>query len=247
MNDSLLTTTHAIVRAERLYKNYKKSAKNIQALDSVSFDVRKGEILSIIGRSGAGKSTLLSIIGGLDRPTKGRVLLDRVDLYSLRDSVRSRIRNERIGFVFQFYHLLPEFSVLENVMLPALMRRVRKTETENIKERASTLLKRVGLKNRIDHRPRELSGGEAQRVAIARSLINDPEIVLCDEPTGNLDSKTSAEIHSLIRELNRDKHITFVIATHEPTLAETASRTLYIKDGKLADHSDLRGQGGKST
>lgn len=222
----------ALLRAEGLSRAYKKGRDNVYAISGISLAVTKGEILVIAGPSGAGKSTLLHLLGGLDTPTQGKVFLDGHDIYSIRDSKRARLRNEKIGFVFQFYHLLPEFSVLENTMLPALMQRKRQ-KRKDIMSRAEELLSRVGLADRIHFKPNELSGGEAQRVAIARALINEPEIVLCDEPTGNLDSKTASEIYSLIHSLNKTKRTTFVIATHEESLTKTATRVVHLKDGKI--------------
>lgn len=220
-----------LLKAENLHKVYRKGQQDIHAVKGVTLDIKKGDITVIVGPSGAGKSTLLHLLGGLDRPTKGTIYLNGLNLYSLRDSRRSRIRNEKIGFVFQFYHLLPEFTALENVMLPALIRGGEKKSF--ITNKASVMLNRVGLKGRINHKPSELSGGESQRVAIARALINDPDIVLCDEPTGNLDSATSSEICALIKELNTDMSTSFVIATHETSLAERATKVLNIKDGSL--------------
>ena len=225
-----------LLKAEDLHKSYKKGTEEIRAVNGINLEVKKGEILVIVGQSGAGKSTLLHVLGGLHRPTEGAVFLDGTDLYRVSDSRRARIRNERIGFIFQLYHLLPEFTVLENTLLPALMRRgtsMLGTGPIGEKDRAKEILERVGLKNRMGHKPNELSGGEAQRVAIARALINEPDIVFCDEPTGNLDSKTSDEICSLIHRLNKTRGLTFVIVTHEPSLAEKATRVLHIRDGKL--------------
>ena len=222
-----------LLQAENIEKIYKKGEKEIRAIGGISLEVRKGEILIIIGPSGAGKSTLLHVLGGLNSSRSGKVLIDGVDLYGISDVKRARIRNEKIGFVFQFYHLLPEFTVLENTMLPALMQQAGKETKKSIAQKARTLLEAVGLSERINHKPDELSGGEAQRVAIARALINEPAIVFCDEPTGNLDSKTSQEICMLIHKLSREKKISFVIVTHESSLAEKATKVLRIRDGKL--------------
>ncbi len=222
-----------MLKAHDLHKVYKEGAKELYAVKGVSLEVRKGEILVIVGPSGAGKSTLLHLLGGLDRPSAGGVFLGGVDLYRISDRRRSRIRNERIGFVFQFYHLLPEFTALENVVLPAMIGGKMKGTAVRIKERARALLDAVGLKDRMSHRPSELSGGEAQRVAVARALMNDPEIVFCDEPTGNLDSKTSSDLCSLIWKMNQINGQTFVIVTHQEALAKRADRILHIKDGML--------------
>ena len=221
-----------MLKAHDLYKIYKEGSRELYAVSNVSLEARKGELLVIVGSSGAGKSTLLHLLGGLDTPDRGKVLLDGIDLYKIRDDKRSRLRNEKIGFVFQSYHLLPEFTALENVLLPTMIRRKKSRPKE--RARAQMILETVGLKERINHRPGELSGGEAQRVAIARALINDPEIIFCDEPTGNLDSKISKDICSLIARLNRERKATFVIVTHETSLADMADRKLYIKDGALS-------------
>ena len=225
--------TSVFLKAENLSKLYKKDKKEVHAVSGVSLEVRKGQILVIIGPSGAGKSTLLHLLGGLDKPTLGNVSLNGIDLYSMPDSLRASVRNERIGFVFQFYHLLPEFTALENVMLPALMRKGNPGKRKKIRDKASWILENIGLRDRTDYRPNELSGGEAQRVAIARALINEPDIVLCDEPTGNLDSGTSNEIRDLIRRLNKERRVTFVIVTHEPSLQELATEILHIRDGRM--------------
>ena len=209
----------AAVRSREMIKVY--------AVRGISLQVYKGEILVIVGPSGAGKSTLLHLLGGLDKPTAGSVFLDGTDIYKIGDDARSRIRNERIGFVFQFYHLLPELTALENVMLPMMIRGRRGGS------RAKELLEAVGLKDRFSHKPRHLSGGEAQRVAIARSLVNNPDIVLCDEPTGNLDSKMSEELCNIIWRLSKENSKAFVVVTHEPALAQKADRILHIKDGIL--------------
>lgn len=222
-----------LLQAENLHKIYDKQGTEVRAVNGVSITVRRGEILVIAGPSGAGKSTLLHLLGGLDKPTRGTVRIDGIDIYNIPDDKLAQIRNKKIGFVFQFYHLLPEFSILENVMLPALIKKRSLRVRKEAKEKAAGLLEAVGLIYRMNHKPGELSGGEAQRVAIARALINDPYIVFCDEPTGNLDSKTSGEINNLICTLNREKYISFVIVTHGLSLAERAAKILHIRDGKL--------------
>ncbi|NQT06578.1 MAG: ABC transporter ATP-binding protein [Candidatus Omnitrophica bacterium] len=216
-----------MLKVRDLHKVYREGSKEVYAIRGVNLEVNKGDISVIIGPSGAGKSTLLHLLGGLDIPSAGSVLLDNIDLYKISDSRRSKLRNKKIGFVFQFYHLLPEFTALENVMLPSMVGGRKRSK------KAAELLETVGLKDRMDHRPAQLSGGESQRVAVARALINDPEIVFCDEPTGNLDSRMSEEVRNLIWKLNRENDQTFVIATHEPLLAQRAQRALYIKDGML--------------
>jgi lipoprotein-releasing system ATP-binding protein len=219
-----------MLKALDLYKFYVEGTKNVRALSGASLEAKEGQVLAIVGPSGAGKSTLLHLLGGLDKPTKGTVLLDGDDIYELNDADRCRIRNEKIGFVFQFYHLLPELTALENVMLPAMINKDKKRDSI---KRATRLLETVGLKERVNHKPCELSGGEAQRVAIARALVNDPKIVLCDEPTGNLDSEMSANLRNLIWRLSKESNKTFIIVTHEPSMAERADRILRIKDGQI--------------
>jgi len=219
-----------MLAARDLCKTYKEGPKEIRALGGIDLEVKRGEILAVIGPSGAGKSTLLHLLGGLDSPTSGTVFLDDTDLYKLSDSARSKLRNRKIGFVFQFYHLLPELTALENVMLPAMIGGASGAKS---RETAARLLGAVGLSERLHHKPSRLSGGEAQRVAIARALVNSPEIVCCDEPTGNLDSRMSEELCNLIKRLSREKGQTFVIVTHEPALARAADRILNIKDGMI--------------
>lgn len=213
--------------ASGLHKIYKTGLKEVKAVSGISLEVKKGSSLAIVGPSGAGKSTLLHLMGGLDKPTSGKVALDGIDIYRLSDRERAKIRNRRIGFVFQFYHLLPEFTALENVMMPAMIRRIA------CRERAKEILKSVGLEDRIGHRPGELSGGESQRVAIARALVNEPEILLCDEPTGNLDSKTSESIYSLLFDLKAKAAMSLVIVTHNEGISSRVERTIRIKDGKI--------------
>ena len=202
----------------------------LHVIDGIDLDIRKGEMLAIVGASGVGKSTMLHILGGLERPSSGKVLYDDLDVYAMSDDGIARFRNERVGFVFQFHHLLPEFTALENVMMPALIRRINKGETEKI---AARHLTEVGLGGRLHHRPGELSGGEQQRVAVARALVLNPEVVLADEPTGNLDVHTGEAIHELLRDVNRTKGVTFVIVTHNDTLAFRSDRVLRMAEGTL--------------
>lgn len=213
--------------AQDVYKIYNKSSKEVKAVNGISLEVKKGASLAIVGPSGAGKSTLLHLLGGLDKPTSGKIELDGVDIYRLSDRDRALVRNRRVGFVFQFYHLLPEFTALENVMLPALIR------GKEIRQMAADLLKAVGLEDRASHRPGELSGGESQRVAIARALVNEPEILLCDEPTGNLDSKTSESIYSLLFDLKSKTGMALVIVTHDERISIRVERIIHIKDGNI--------------
>jgi lipoprotein-releasing system ATP-binding protein len=202
----------------------------LHVLDDIDLDIRTGEMLAIVGASGVGKSTLLHILGGLDRPTSGRVFYGDVDVFGLGSDRLARFRNEHVGFVFQFHHLLPEFSALENVMLPAL---IRGAEHAAAAENASKVLADVGLGERAHHRPGELSGGEQQRVAVARALVLSPDAVLADEPTGNLDTHTGEAIHELLQKINKERGITFVIVTHNDRLAIRADRVLRMADGKL--------------
>ena len=209
--------------------NLSKSYGDLNILKGVSIEAQRGEIVSIVGASGAGKSTLLHIIGTLDRPDSGKVLIDDVDVFSLSATKIAQFRNQKIGFVFQFHHLLPEFSALENVMMPALINNV---SVSTAQKKASSLLDRMQLNNRLHHKPSELSGGEQQRVAIARSLINDPAIILADEPTGNLDSSNSLIIFDMILQLRAELQQTFILVTHNDELAKQSDRTLRMADGK---------------
>jgi lipoprotein-releasing system ATP-binding protein len=207
----------------------------LPVLAGIDLDIGSGEMLAIVGASGVGKSTLLHIIGGLDRPTSGKVYYGDIDVFGLENGQLSRFRNARVGFVFQFHHLLPEFSALENVMMPALIRR---TDREEAAEAASKILTEVGLGARLHHRPGELSGGEQQRVAVARALMLKPDVVLADEPTGNLDTHTGESVHDLLLGINKQQGITFVIVTHNDKLAVRADRVLRMAEGKLiAEHS----------
>ena len=222
-----------LIKAENLHKVYREGREVLTVLEGINLSVESRKVSVIVGPSGAGKSTLLHILGALDTPTKGKVLFDDVDLYAAGDIERSLIRNKRIGFVFQFYHLLAEFTSVENVAMPALIANSASRNKKEIFKKAEALLDLVGLKRRINHRPSELSGGEAQRVAIARALINDPDIVFCDEPTGNLDSANSKVILGIIKELNKEKKQTFLIVTHDEKLATFCDRIIHMKDGKL--------------
>jgi lipoprotein-releasing system ATP-binding protein len=202
----------------------------LHVLEDIDLDIPKGEMLAIVGASGVGKSTLLHILGALDRPTSGKVYYGDVDVFSLDSSRIARFRNERVGFVFQFHHLLPEFSAIENVMMPALIRRTDRAEAA---KSAEAILNDVGLGARLHHRPGELSGGEQQRVAVARALILKPDIVLADEPTGNLDTHTGEAVHDLLLSINKQQSVTFVIVTHNDKLALRADRVLRMAEGKL--------------
>lgn len=218
------------LQATDICKSYTVGSRQLNVLKGIDLTVTKGEILAVIGPSGAGKSTLLHILGALDRPDRGRVILAGQPIFQLSDLQLAQIRNQHIGFVFQFHHLLPEFSALENVMMPGLIARRERT---HLKKQAKALLNRVGLSQREDHRPNELSGGEQQRVAVARALVNDPQLVLADEPSGNLDQHTSQALHDLLWDLSRTDLRSFIIVTHDPRLAERADRTVELIDGQI--------------
>lgn len=221
-----------LLEVKDVRKSYIMGKMLVPALRGVTFEIEESELIAIFGPSGSGKSTLLHVIGGLDRPDEGVVLVDGVDLYKLGGNEIADTRLKKIGFVFQFFNLLPRLSSLKNVELPLALADVPSKKAE---QKAVEMLSLVGLKERINHKPSELSGGEQQRVAIARALINDPEIILADEPTGNLDTKTGQEIVQLMRRLNQEQGKTFIIVTHDLHVAETASRVFYLRDGKIAD------------
>lgn len=222
-----------ILEARDLHKSYVGGdGGEIHVLEGVNLDVRRGEMVAIVGASGAGKSTLLHVLGGLDRPTKGTVMLGGESVTGRDDVALSELRNRRVGFVFQFHHLLREFSALENVMMPL---RIGGWETAKARRRAEELLTRLGLKPRMHHRPSELSGGEQQRTAVARALSADPAILLADEPSGNLDHTNAEMLHDLFAELARDLELGMVVVTHNRSLAARADRVLLLEDGKLVD------------
>ncbi len=220
----------AIVESRNLTKIYKMGAAEVRALQGIDLVVERGEFLSVMGRSGSGKSTLLNLLGCLDRPTEGIIYLDGLEVTSLPKRRLPRIRREKVGFVFQQFNLLPSLTALENVMLPLRYSGVGKREG---RRRAQALLEEVGLGDRMTHRPTEMSGGEQQRVAVARALINNPAIVLADEPTGELDTHTAGEIIGLLHELNERDGQTFIIVTHDPLVAESTDRTIYLQDGMI--------------
>ncbi len=220
----------SVLEAVGLEKVFDAPGGELCVLRGVSLGLEPGEIVSVLGPSGAGKSTLLHVLGALERPTSGKVLYDGEDVYGFPPAERARFRGAAIGFVFQFHHLLPELTALENVMLPALLARAGAREARS---RAQKLLTEVGLVERAEHRPAELSGGEQQRVAVARALVNRPSIVLADEPTGNLDRTTGATLLSLLWRLNRERGTSFLVVTHDEELALRADRCLYLVDGRL--------------
>ncbi len=219
-----------MIEARDLKKSFKLDQTVVHVLKGVSLGITRGELVAIVGASGVGKTTLLHILGTLDRPSSGTVRFDGNDVFALDNQALAEFRNRKIGFVFQFHHLLPEFTALENVMLPALIRRHDQAEA---RAAAEVVLKEVGLEHRLAHRIGELSGGEQQRVAVARALVLHPDLVLADEPTGNLDTHTGEEVFRLMRDLNRAKGITFVIVTHNEALSNQADRIIRMVDGQI--------------
>lgn len=217
-----------MLNAENIHKNY----GSLQVLKGVDINVNKGEIVSIVGSSGAGKSSLLHILGTLDTPDSGRIFLHNEPLHDLKGKKLAAFRNRHIGFVFQFHHLLPEFTAIENVCIPGWIAKRKKME---VKDEAVRLLQLLGLGNRLENKPQQLSGGEQQRVAVARALINKPSIVFADEPTGNLDSKNAKELHDLFVKLRNEFAQTFLIVTHNEELASMSDRTLHMKDGLMVN------------
>lgn len=210
--------------------NIHKSFDTLEVLKGVDLSVAKGEIVSIVGPSGAGKTTLLQILGTLDKPNVGEILVDNVDFSKLNEKELAAFRNKHIGFIFQLHQLLPEFTALENVMIPAL---IAQKDTKKTKAKANELLDYLGLSDRVEHKPNELSGGEKQRVAVARALINDPALILADEPSGSLDSKNKEELHKLLFDLRDKFGLTVVIVTHDKELAALSDRVIEMKDGKI--------------
>lgn len=220
----------ALLEAKGLKKTYRMGKILVPALREITFDIKEGEIVAVFGPSGSGKSTLLYVLGGLDKPDEGEVLIDGLSLSTLNDNALTEVRLRKIGFIFQFFNLLPRLTALRNVELPLTLADM--SEKESVKK-AEEMLKLVGLGDRMNHRPSEMSGGEQQRVAIARALINEPKIVLADEPTGNLDTNTGWEIVQLMKRLNTEKGQTFIVVTHDPAIAETVDRIIYLKDGMI--------------
>jgi len=221
--------TELVIDAQNLEKVYQMGTVEVRALNGVSFQVERGEVVAIMGPSGSGKSTLMNILGCLDRPTGGEYVLDGVKVSQMRDDELARTRNQKVGFVFQSFNLLPRSTALTNVELPLRYAGINGER----KQRARQALELVGLGDRVDHKPTELSGGQQQRVAIARALVNNPAIIMADEPTGALDTKTGAEIMQLLLDLNAQRGTTIILVTHDPKIAEQAQRTIRLRDGEI--------------
>ncbi len=233
---------NTFIETQNLKKSFTTDAGELQVLKGINLSIKEGEMVGIVGASGVGKSTLLHVLGALDRPTSGNIFYSNTDIFSLDRNSLASFRNRTIGFVFQFHHLLPEFTAIENVMMPGLIgmsrgQGVERVSYEEIKKKAERLLDEMGLSERKSHRPGELSGGEQQRVAVARALILDPKVVLADEPTGNLDTKTGEELFNILINLNREKGITFIIVTHNESLSNRCHRVLKMADGKLVNNA----------
>ena len=227
MNTALLSCQH-------ITKFYQEGTQQTEVLKQVSFSMQPSELIAIVGSSGSGKSTLLHTLGGLDQPSSGEVFIKGQSLQQMTPNALAKLRNQYLGFVYQFHHLMADFTALENVMMPMLIGQQNKTEAQ---DRAEQILSAVGLQHRISHRPSALSGGERQRVAIARALVNNPALVLADEPTGNLDHKTTESIFELIQQLNQEKQIAFLLVTHDLNLAEKLNRRLIMQDGVLREET----------
>jgi lipoprotein-releasing system ATP-binding protein len=232
MSKPMTTASDTVLRASHIAKTYQEGDLRTDVLSDVSFTLKRGETLAIVGASGSGKSTLLHIIGGLDTLSRGEVEVEGRMLSKLSDAERGRVRNRSLGFIYQFHHLLPEFTALENVCMPLL---IRGTGIAEAQKQASVLLERVGLSQRMQHKPSELSGGERQRCAVARALVTRPSCVLGDEPTGNLDETNAAQVYALMLELNREIGTSFILVTHDSRLAGRMDRTLELHNGSLRD------------
>jgi lipoprotein-releasing system ATP-binding protein len=226
--------TQPILEARNVHKSFKQGPVTLEVLQGVAMSVAAGERIAIVGASGSGKTTLLQILGGLDRPTTGHVLVDGKDIHEQSEQERGALRNRALGFVYQFHHLLPEFSALENVAMPLLIRRMKVADA---RARARRLLERVGLGQRLNHRPDQLSGGERQRAAVARALVTEPKIVLADEPTGNLDGANAEAVFALMLELNRELRTSLIVVTHDMRLATRMERTYAIEKGVLTERT----------
>lgn len=231
-------SNNILLQCDNLCKRYQEGSVQTDVLRNVTFSVQPGEMMAIVGSSGSGKSTLMHLLGGLDTPTSGEVVFDGRSLNGMSSAAKAGLRNHELGFIYQFHHLLPDFSALENVAMPLLIGKTAKAEA---RQKAITMLKAVGLDHRAEHRPSELSGGERQRVAIARALVNNPRLVLADEPTGNLDARNTDAIFDLLNELNQRQGTAFLVVTHDLHLAKRMQRQMEMRDGQLTDQVKLAG------
>jgi lipoprotein-releasing system ATP-binding protein len=227
-----MPTMSELLRCTNLTKEYNDGQNSVKVLKSINFSIRKAEQVAIVGSSGSGKSTLLHLLGALDKPSSGQVTFEQQDIFAFSSNQQAKFRNQSLGFVYQFHHLLPEFSALENVAMPLL---IAKKSIKQANEMARAMLEKVGLSHRYSHKPAELSGGERQRVAIARALVTQPKLILADEPTGNLDQKTGESIYELLSDLREQMHTSFVVVTHDTQLASRLDRSLNLVDGCLTD------------
>lgn len=226
-----------VIQVENLVKTYRLGKVSIPALRGISFDVAKGEFLAVVGPSGSGKTTLLNLIGAIDKPTSGRIFIDGRDVTTLGEGELTKLRRHKIGFIFQFYNLIPALTALENVELPMLTAGVSRKDAS---KRASQLLETVGLSERVSHLPDELSGGEQQRVAIARALANKPSVILADEPTGDLDTKTGMEVVQILYDTSKKQNATVIVVTHDPMITERTDRILHMRDGNITAEKRLK-------
>ena len=230
-NDSSMNSEY-IIQCMDLSKTFNDVSRNIEVIKSVNLNIKKGERIAIVGASGSGKSTLLHLLGGLDKPSSGSIIVAEQDLAKMSESKKSKLRNQTLGFVYQFHHLLPEFTAMENVAMPLL---IRGNKTEDARDQAIKMLSKVGLEHRTTHKPSELSGGERQRAAIARALVTNPKCVLADEPTGNLDTKTADTVYQMMLELNQSLNTSFLVVTHDEVLAGKMDKVMRLDQGQLRE------------